>query len=43
MTDPHQGRASLSRCGEIVGRASAGLVIVATAGFAIVALMADLL
>jgi hypothetical protein len=30
------------RCGEIVGRASAGLVIAGTASFALAAIMADL-
>jgi hypothetical protein len=33
----------LSRCGEIVGRASAALIIAGTASFALAAMMADLL
>jgi hypothetical protein len=43
MTVWQQGCAPLCRCGEFVGRASAGLIIVGTAGFALAALMADLL
>jgi hypothetical protein len=43
MRLPRQGRESFGRCGEIVGRASAGLVIVGTAGFALAAMVADLL
>jgi hypothetical protein len=41
MRIPQHGRASLSRCGDILGRASAGLVIGGTASFALAALMAD--
>jgi hypothetical protein len=38
-----QGYGPLSRYGEIVGRASAGLIIAGTASFALAAMMADLL
>jgi hypothetical protein len=38
-----QGRAPFRRYGEIVGRASAGLIIAGTASFALAAMMADLL
>jgi hypothetical protein len=43
MWHPQNGRLAASRCGDIIGRASAGLVIAATASFALAALMADLL
>jgi hypothetical protein len=43
MSTPHVSFAPLSRCGEMVGRAAAGLIIVASASLAIVAVMADLL
>jgi hypothetical protein len=33
----------IRRCGEIIGRASAGLIVVGTAGFALAAAMMDLL
>lgn len=32
----------LRRCGEFIGRASAGLIIVGTAGFALMAMMLEL-
>jgi hypothetical protein len=38
-----QSRLPFGRCGEFVGRASAGLIIVGTVGFALAAVMADLL
>lgn len=43
MTNLVHGRVPLGRCGEIVGRASAGIVIAGAACFALAALMADLL
>jgi hypothetical protein len=43
MSSVHHGHVPLRRCGEIVGRASAGLVIAATASFALAALMVDFL
>jgi len=36
-------KAPIRRCGEIIGRASAGLIVVGTAGFALAAAMMDLL
>jgi hypothetical protein len=36
-------RAPLTRCGEMVGRASAGLIIVAIISFAFAAIVADIL
>jgi hypothetical protein len=38
-----QGRTYVARCGEVVSRASAGLIIVGTAGFALAAIIADIL
>jgi hypothetical protein len=38
-----QQKLPLRRCGEFIGRASAGLIVVGTAGFALAAVMMDLL
>jgi hypothetical protein len=38
-----QHQIPLRRCGEFIGRASAGLIMVGTAGFALAAVMMDLL
>jgi hypothetical protein len=38
-----QHKIPLRRCGELIGRASAGLIMVGTAGFALAAVMMDLL
>jgi hypothetical protein len=43
MRYPQPGSMPFRRCGEIVGRASAGLIIAGTASFALAAMMADLL
>jgi hypothetical protein len=41
--DKHKGQRPFRRYGEFMGRASAGLIIVGTAGFALAAMMIDLL
>jgi hypothetical protein len=43
MHTVQRGRRPFGRCGEILGLASAGLVIAGTASFALAALMADFL
>jgi hypothetical protein len=43
MHSAQQGHLPFSRCGDLVGRLSAGLIIAATVSFALVAAMADLL